>query len=382
LLFNKSNPAPAEWAQGNLTLAGWAGWDKENLVGVYLTKENRKYYGFSANTGNFMWETKQSEIYSNAWDATSGQRVRALAYGTFFSASVGGVVCAYNDTTGELLWTYNSTDTLHQNLYGNNWWTVITFITDGKVYIGNMDHSPIDPKWRGAPFACINATTGELIWRIDGAFRQTFWGGRAVIGDSIMVTQDTYNQQIYAVGKGPSAITVTAPDTSTNAGTPVVIKGTVTDVSPGTESEALKLRFPNGVPAMSDESQSDWMLYVYKQLASPAHATGVQVDLTAVDSNNNVVGIGSTTSDSYGNFGFSWKPTTAGTYQIIATFKGSRSYYGATSTTYLTVTEAPQPPTEEPRQAIPDYTWTIVGMGVAIILAVAIVGALLFRKKA
>jgi len=381
LLFNKSIPAPAEWSQGNLTLAGWAGWDRENLVGVYLTKENRKYYGFSVETGSFIWETKQSEIYSDAWDATSGQRVRALAYGKFFSASVGGVVYAYNDTTGDLLWTYNSTDTLHQNLYGNNWWTVIAFITDGKVYVGNMDHSPIDPKWRGAPFACINATTGELIWRIDGAFRQTFWGGRAVIGDSIMVTQDTYNQQIYAVGKGPSAITVTAPDFGTTAGTPVVIKGTVTDVSPGTEYESLKLRFPNGVPAMSDDSQSDWMLYVYKQLARPANATGVQVDLAAIDTNNNAIGIGSTTSDSYGNYGFSWKPTTVGTYKIVATFKGSNSYYGATSTTYLTVAETPQPPAQQPQQAIPDYTWTIVGMGLAIILAVAIVGVMLFRKK-
>jgi hypothetical protein len=36
----------------------------------------------------------------------------------------------------------------------------------------------------------------------------------------------------------------------------------------------------------------------------------------------------------------------------------------------------------QPQQAIPDYTLAIVGMGIAIILAVAIVGVLLFRKKA
>jgi hypothetical protein len=102
LLFNKTVTAPAEWNAGNLSLAGWAGWDRENLVGVYLTKENRKYYGFSLKTGDLLWETKESEIYSNAWDATSGQRVRALAYGTFYSASVGGIVYAYNVTTGNL----------------------------------------------------------------------------------------------------------------------------------------------------------------------------------------------------------------------------------------------------------------------------------------
>ena len=382
LLFNKSTVAPSEWSAGNLTLCGWTGWDKDNLVGVYLTKENRKYYGFSLETGAYLWQTKNSEIYSDAWDATSGQRVRGLAYGRFYSASIGGIVYCYNDTTGELLWTFNATDTLHQNLYGNNWWTVITFITDGKIYLGNEDHSPIMPLWRGAPFLCLNATTGDLIFRIDGAFRQSFWGGRAVIGDSIIATQDTYNQQIYAIGKGPSSVTVTTPDVSSAAGTSVMIKGTVTDVSPGTQGDALKLRFPNGVPAISDDSQSDWMLYVYKQLARPTDATGVQVDLTATDSSNNVVNIGSTTSDSYGNFGFSWKPTTAGTYKITAAFKGSNSYYGATSTTYLTVTEAPQPPATQPQQEIPDYTWTILGTGIAIILAVAIVGVLLFRKKA
>jgi hypothetical protein len=123
------------------------------------------------------------------------------------------------------------------------------------------------------------------------------------------------------------------------------------------------------------------MLYVYKQLARPTNAIGVQVDLTAIDSNNNTITVGSTTSDSYGNYGFSWKPTTAGTYQVIGTFKGSKSYYGATSTTFLTVTEAPQPPAQQPTQVIPDYTLAIVGMGIAIILAVAIVGVLLFRKK-
>jgi hypothetical protein len=245
-----------------------------------------------------------------------------------------------------------------------------------------MDHSPIMPLWRGAPFVCLNATTGALIWRIDGAFRQTFWGGRAIIGDSIIATQDTYDQQIYAIGKGPSKTTVTAPDISSTEGTSITIKGTVMDVSPGTASDASTLRFPNGVPAVSDESQSDWMLYVYKQLAKPTNTTGVQVDLTAVDSKMNTINIGTTWTDTQGNFGFSWAPKTAGTYQIVATFKGTSSYYGSTATTYATVTAAPEAPPPEPEITIPDYTLAIVGVGIAMILAVAIVGALVLRKRA
>jgi outer membrane protein assembly factor BamB len=382
LLFNKTVAAPSEWVEGNLTLTNWAGFDEENKVAVFLTKENRKYYGFSLETGDLIWEIAESEVYSNAWDATSGQRVRALAYGTFYSASVSGRVYAYNVTTGDLLWTYNATDPLHQNLYGNNWWMVTVFITDGKIYLGNMDHSPIDPKWRGAPFVSLNATTGELIWRIDGAFRQTFWGGRAIIGDSIIVAPDTYDQRIYAIGKGPSATTVKAADFAAPFDTPIVIKGSVTDVSPGTQSDALKLRFPNGVPAVSDTSMSDWMLYVYKQITEHTDVTGVEVKLTAIDSNMNTIDIGTATSDVYGNYGFSWKPQSAGTYQIVASFMGSKSYYGSTATTYLTVAEAPETPPEEPQQPIPDYTLLIVGMGIAMILAVAIVGILLLRKRA
>ena len=380
LLFNKAVTAPSEWSSGNLTLAGWAGWSQEDNVAVFLTKENRKYYGFSTETGNYLWET-DSEIYSNAWDATSGQRVRALAYGRFYSASVGGIVYCYNVTTGKLLWTYEAADSYSENLYGNNWWTVTNFITDGKIYIGNLDHSPIDPKWRAAPFICLNATNGDVIWRADGLFRQTFWGGRAIIGDSIIATQDTYDQRIYAVGKGPSAISVSAPDVAVSSGASVVLKGTVTDVSPGTKDDALTLRFPNGVPAVSDDSMNDWMLHVYKQFEKPTNITGVQVKLTAIDPNMNQIDIGTTTSDAYGNFGFSFKPQITGNYQIIATFDGSKSYYRSIATTYLTIEEAPQATATSLVQAQIDYTLPIVGTGIATVLAIAIVGIVLFKKR-
>jgi hypothetical protein len=32
-------------------------------------------------------------------------------------------------------------------------------------------------------------------------FRQTAWGGSAVMGDSIIATMDTYNQMVYGIGK-------------------------------------------------------------------------------------------------------------------------------------------------------------------------------------
>jgi outer membrane protein assembly factor BamB len=377
LLYNQTNAAPSEWAAGNLTLAGWVGWDQQNNVAVYLTKENRKYYGFSLTDGKYLWQTQSSEVFQDAWDATSGQRVRALGYGLFYSASIGGTVYAYNDTTGALVWTYNSTDVYHQGLYGNNWWTVVTFIVDGKIYIGNMDHSPIMPMWKGAPFVCLNATTGQLIWKVDGMFRQSFWGGRALIGDSIIATQDTFDQRIYAIGKGPTQTTVNAADIAAPYGSPIVLKGSVMDVSPGTNSDSLKLRFPNGVPAVSDDSQSDWMLYVYKQFTAPSNVTGVKVSIDALDPNNNIIHIGDTTTDASGSYSYMFIPQNSGKYVIYSTFEGSNSYYSSYAQTALGVAQQAQATASPlPPAASLSETYFIPSV-VAIILAISIVGAVL-----
>ncbi len=388
LLYNKTWLAPSEWVEGNITIggigqSGWCAWSQADEVGVYFTKENRVHYGFDLNTGGFLWQTEPQK-FQDAWSDTVTLTFgpdRVIAYGMLYSGTVGGTVYAYNITTGQLVWNYNSTDYYHESYLGNDWWTVPVAVTDGKIYLGTMEHSPLDPKPRGAPFYALNATTGELIWRADGLFRQTRWGGRGLIGDSIIATMDTYDQQIYAIGKGPSATTVTAPEIAATAGTALVIRGTVIDISPGTQEDSLKLRFPNGVPAVSDDSMSAWMLYVYKQFTAPTNATGVQVDLTAIDSSMNVVNIGTATTDTLGNFGFSWTPTKAGTYQIVAVFKGTGGYYGSAATTYTTVSAAPE---AAPQQEIPDYTNTIIYAAIAIIVAVVVavaVAILLLRKK-
>ncbi|MEJ2241940.1 MAG: hypothetical protein P8Y18_07340, partial [Candidatus Bathyarchaeota archaeon] len=222
-----------------------------------------------------------------------------------------------------------------------NWPVYPLFITDGKIYLGHSEHSPVDPKSRGAPFICLNATTGEEIWRADGLFRQTDWGGAAIIGDSIIATYDSYDQMIYAVGKGPSAISVSASDEAIPLGSSALIDGRVTDVSPGTNTIEMKARFAYGVPAIADEYMSEWMLYVYKQFERPANAMGVEVRIQVVDPAGNFAWIGTTNSDSYGNYQYSFIPQLEGTYTIIASFVGSGAYYGSQAVTYLVVDPAP-----------------------------------------
>ena len=231
-------------------------------------------------------------------------------------------------------------------------------------------------------FICLNATDGSLIWEIDGAFRQTRWGGRAIIGDSIMVTQDTYDQQIYAVGKGPSAMTITAPDAGVSTNSAVMIRGTITDVSPGTTDANIAMRFPNGVPVVSDKSQSDWMLYVYKQFEQPSSATGVPISIDAVDPNGNYVHLGDAVSDASGRFHLSFNPAASGDYVIYATFGGSAAYYSSFAQTEMTVMGTQSTSTPLPSQAAQTpYELYTIGSAIIILVAIALVAILLLRKR-
>ena len=210
------------------------------------------------------------------------------------------------------MWTYDPFDETREMLWANNWYSRPLIITDGKLYLGPTEHSPVDPKPRGAPFICVDLETGIPIWRADGLFRQTDWGGLAVIGDSIIATMDTYDQRIYAIGKGPSCLTVSVPEEAQPRTTPVMIRGMVTDVSPGTQDAGLKMRFPNGVPAIADEYMSEWMLYVYKQFERPADAMGVPVKIQIVDPAVSMLGLAQLQVTAYGNYAYSFIPQMEG----------------------------------------------------------------------
>jgi hypothetical protein len=201
-----------------------------------------------------------------------------------------------------------------------------------------------------------------------------------------MTTMDTYDMRLYAVGKGPTAMTVDAPLTGVPLGSSITLRGTVTDNSPGVKSDALMLRFPNGVQAVSDASQSDWMLYVYKQFARPTDASGVQITLSVVDSNGNYRTIGTTTSDANGFFSYNWKPDIPGKYTVYASFEGSNAYYPSHAVSAFSVDSAASTPGPT-QQVLTDLATSselmmyIVGATIAIIIAIAVVGLLVLRKR-
>jgi len=182
---------------------------------------------------------------------------------------------------------------------------------------------------------------------------------------------------MYVFGKGKSATTVTAPDVVVPKGTGVVIKGTVLDQSPAQP----------GTPCVSEASMSLQMEHLHLQMPEGGvwkneTITGVPVTLTAIGSDGSVIDIGSvTTNGYYGTFSKEWTPQAEGTYEIIASFAGDDSYGSSAASTAVSVGPAPDP-IQFPEQIAPtDYTMTIISGVIAVIIAVAIVGILLYRKK-
>ena len=385
VLFDETWKAPAEWAAGNVSVV-WAATSDEGKDGVLVLseKETRQNYGFSIETGKFLWVTEPRgylDVWAMGLAATSMRSVNQIAYGKFYAGSYAGVLYCYDVKTGELLWTYDAVDPLNEVLWGNNWPLYPLCITDGKIYLRHAEHSPVDPRPRGAPFICLNATTGEEIWRIDGAFRGTHWGGYPVIGDSIIATMDTYDQRVYAIGKGPSATTVTAPDIGVQLGKSVLVRGMVTDISPGTKDAGLTMRFPNGVPAVADENMSDWMLYVYKQFPRPTNVIGVEVIVAVIDPNSNCYEVALTRTDADGFFRTTFVPEVPGEYTIIADFAGSESYWHSYAKTAVYVEEAPAAsPEPTPVPQAPVETYFAVST-IAIIVAIVVGFALLLLRK-
>jgi hypothetical protein len=224
-----------------------------------------------------------------------------------------------------------------------------------------------------------------IINRKNGFSAQAHAGGDA-IADGYYVTFNGYDNQIYTFGMGPSKTTINAPQIGITTATPTTITGSVTDISAGSQQDAVAANFPNGLPAVSDASMSQFMEAVYEQQPMPTNITGVPVTLSVIDSNGNYRQIGTTTTNAMGTYGLTWTPDIPGQYTVIATFAGSGGYYGSSAQSYVYASAAPATPapTAAPASNLSTTTDLMLGFAVAIIaiiIAIAIVGLLLIRKK-
>jgi hypothetical protein len=373
--------APASQApRGRYPVSGPYVVPESNMFHFYDANTLERW-GFDLTTGQPLWGPTDPEPAMNYYGMPYN-----VYDGKLLSHGYGGTLTAYDLRTGEVLWTYEATNVGFESPYGN-YPIGIGCIADGKIYLGSGEHSPTQPIWRGPNMRCIDADTGEELWKISfhGVSMPMGNGGdNYAIADGYLVGLNGYDMKLYCFGKGPSVTTVSVKNDVTTKGASIQITGTVIDIAAGTKQQEQAGRFPNGVPAMADAYQEDWMEYVYMQQAMPADAQGVTVKLYAIDPNGNYQDIGETTSDMWGNFGKSWIPPVEGEYLIIAEFSGTKAYYKSSASTYITVdpaVSAAQPiETEEPA-AFALGTTELAIIAAVIIAAVGIVAFWALRKR-
>jgi len=381
ILWQKTYDPPA----GNLTMA-FTGVDWQTRVFVFNLEETINWVGYSLDNGNYLWTTPTQE----AWDfyGVGNLMVGALAYGKLITSGFSGVCYAFDDITGKLLWTYgngplgsnNSTKAGLSVSYGV-YPTFIQSISNGVVYTATNEHTIPNPLYKGCTYRAINATDGTEIWQLSGYPSEWSTPGSAwAVADGYLLCMNGLDNQIYSIGRGPSATTVSAPDVAVSFGTPVVIKGTVMDISAGTRQSEQAARFPDGVPCASDAIMKDWMGYVYQQKAKPANFIGVTVTLSVLDSNGNYYDIGMGTTDTNGFFSYEWTPQIPGKFTVFATFAGTNSYWPSQAETAFIVMEAP-PASPEVTPAPQEPVGTYFAVSTALIIAVIIIAVLLLLRK-
>ncbi len=335
--------------------------------------------GYNLRTGEKVWGP---EALPNVSPYSSLGQNNVVADGIIYDWTYGGDVYAIDLATGTFLWEYHTPPGGYESPYGIEplWTFTVGTIADGKLFLpeGHM-YSP--PLFHNAQQLALNITNGEVVWSID-AFDVT---SAPAISDGIMTTLNAYDNQIYTWGKGPSAMTVTAPDVGVTTETPITIRGTIIDKSAGTQQQAQAANFPNGVPCISDESQSLWMEYVYMQQPCPNNATGVPLTISVLDSNGNFRQIGSTTSDASGMFSFTWTPDITGDYTVVANFAGTESYYPSSAETSFYAGDPAATASPYPQITLPPTEMYIAAAAAAMIVAIAIVGVVILmavKKRA
>jgi hypothetical protein len=404
ILMTYTSSLSSSFQPGWMIQAGYSAKDGHLLWGPLNRTEvvNSRVNIASESMADGAWiETDQSALTATGYDLATGTKLwgpsalpNANPYsslgmryttgpnGTVMVWTYGGDAYSITARTGQFNFEYHTPSSGYESPYGI--WPLWTFqvgtVADGKLFlpIGHM-YSP--PLFHDAQQLAINITDGSLVWSTL-AFDVT---SAPAISDGVMTTLNAYDNQIYAWGKGPTKMTVTAPAMGVTTATPITIQGTIMDISAGSKQEVTAANFPNGLPCISDDSQSDWMEYVYMQQPKPTNATGVPVQINVVDGNGNFRTIGTTTSDNAGLYTFTWTPDISGDYKVIASFAGSESYYASSAEASFHAGEpaatAAPPATAAPSMADLYFLPAVIGIILAIVVGFAILALIILRKK-
>ncbi len=289
---------------------------------VYLPlwcKESLQFFTWDLKTGQFLYKT--DPLQTNGFALYNWESKIVTPDGYMYNWGYDGFVHAYDVTNGDYLWNFSTGDAGLNTPYGV--WPTYNGITimDGKLFTQTSDHgNGVEPLYQGEGLYALDYKTGQHLWNITG------WWEQPVIADGIYVAHNCYDNFIYAIGKGPSKVTLSPISTVQAQGAEILIQGTVGDISPGAKQKIATGEF-SFIPLVADEYQGVYMNYIYQQQECPADVKGVPVLLAAIGPDGNAQEIGTVMSDAYGAFSMLWTPPSTGIYKIVATFEGSDSYW-------------------------------------------------------
>jgi outer membrane protein assembly factor BamB len=159
------------------------------------------FYCFNATTGEILW-TFNPGTHDGYWCSGS-----AVGYGMVYGLSKDGHLYALDVNTGEVMWKYKGPGPLF--FPGN------PVVADGKIYATTGQSAAFDPSTgthSKSEFACLDAYTGQVIWKIPvEAFppRESVaiaYGNLYLIPGFVMEQQmDDYItfDQVWAIGTKP-----------------------------------------------------------------------------------------------------------------------------------------------------------------------------------
>jgi hypothetical protein len=328
--------------------------------------------GLDMYTGDILWTfSGNSYPFGGFWGYDE-----AAAYGMAYFWSYDGVQ-AYDIQSGDLAWHYDDPAVKFETTYtGRGGQEAYSFngngiVADGKVFTRNSEHTATAPYTRGWSLHCIDAYTGEGIWKIGAPMNP------GAAADGYLTAGNSYDGFMYVFGKGKSETTVMAPLSNVAKGSPMTITGTVLDLSPAQP----------GTPCVSADSMDTQMDYLHIQrpidgLFNNETITGVPVAVCAMGQDGSYYDLGVAVTDGYyGTFGLSWTPEAEGTFEIIASFVGDDSYGSSAASTFVTVGPAAAAGgVIEPEHPLIS-TEVAIAIAVIAIVAIGAVAYVFLRKK-
>ena len=325
---------------------------------AFLTNEGY-WIALRLTDGKIVWKSDRMDY---PWDACGfGGYAVSSAYGLFYRFGYSGVY-AFDWETGKIVWKFEApAEYPYETPYiGRNGTTVYSFmsgglIADGKIFVYNTEHTPTQPITRGWKLYCLDAKTGECLWKITGSMIP------CGIADGYLVALNGYDGYMYCFGRGKSQTSISVSKDVVAVGETVLIKGNVLDMSPAQP----------GTPCVAKESMTAWMEYLHMQKPMPSEVKGVPVTLMAIKDDGEVIDLGVvTTNGFYGTFALAWTPEKEGTYTIVASFEGDESYGSSSAATFLhVISVSAQKPPEAQAYTTMDLA-IIIAVTIAIIIGI------------